>query len=114
MAVRKGLPLAVVKEQGAMADTGMKDQRRDAAGAQRGGRRAEGSHLRREDRDGGTARGWLPSAPRDDPARGKESLATMFDRLAEAAAAHDGEAAGGIFEEIERAFARPVKRLASG
>jgi len=97
-----------------MADTGMKNQRRDATGAQRGGRRAEGSHPRMEDRDDGTARGWSPSAPHDDPAREKESLATMFDRLAEAAAAHDGEAAGGIFGEIELALARPVERLASG
>ena len=83
-----------------MADTTMKNQQGDAAGAQCGGRRAEGSHPRLEDRDGGTARGWSPSARRDDPARESESLATMFDRLAEAAAAHDGEAAGGMFGEV--------------
>jgi len=53
-----------------------------------------------EHRDDGTARGWSPSGPRDDPARESQSLATMFDRLAEAAAAHDGEAAGGMFGEM--------------
>lgn len=85
----------MVKED-AVADTAMKNQRREAADAQSGGRQAEGSHPRMDDRDGGTARGWSPSAPRDDPPR-KESLAAMFDRLAEAAAAHDGEAAVGMF-----------------
>ena len=98
MAVREGPPLAMVTED-AMADTTMKNQRRDAAGAQRGGPRAESSHPRMEDRDGGTGR-WSPSAPRDDPARESESLATTFDRLAKAAAAHDGEAAGGMFGEV--------------
>ena len=98
MVVRKGLPLAMVRED-AMADTTMENQRRDAAGAQRGGRRGVGSHPRPEDRDGGTAGGWSPSAPHDDPAK-KESLAIMFDRLAEAAAAHDGETTGGMFGEI--------------
>jgi hypothetical protein len=101
-----------------MADTGMKDQRRDATGAQRGGRRAEGSPPRMADRDDGTARGWSPSAPRDDPARESQSLATMFDRLAEAAAAHDGKAAGGMFGEIELAAAAaggaPGQRLDDG
>jgi hypothetical protein len=82
-----------------MADATMKNQRRDAAGAQRGGRRAEGSHSRMEDRDDGTAGRWSPSAPHDDPAS-EESLATMFDRLAEAAATHDGEATGGMFGEM--------------
>lgn len=62
----------------------------------------------------GLPEGGFPALRATTPARGKESLATMFDRLAEAAAAHDGEAAGGIFGEIERALARPVKRLASG
>jgi hypothetical protein len=82
----------------AMADTTIKNQQRDVAGAHRGGRRAVNSHLRLEDRDGGSAGKWSPSAPHDDPAR-KESLATMFDRLAEAAAAHDGEMTGGMFGE---------------
>lgn len=99
MAVREGPPLAMVTED-AMADTTMKNQRRDAAGAQRGGPRAESSHPRMEDRDGGAARGWSPSAPHDNPAKESESLATTFDQLAKAAAAHDGEVAGGMFGEV--------------
>jgi hypothetical protein len=82
-----------------MADTAMKNQRTDAAGAQLGGRQTEASHPRREDQDGGTAGKWTPSAPRDDLAREPKSLAAMFDRLAEAAAAHDGEATVGLFGE---------------
>jgi hypothetical protein len=89
----------MVKED-AMADTTMKNQRRDAAGAQRGGPRVEGSHPRLEDRDDGTAGKWSPSAPHDNPAKESESLASMFDRLAKAAAAHDGEAAGGMFGQM--------------
>jgi hypothetical protein len=97
-----------------MADTGMEDQRWDATGAQRGGRWAEGSPSWMEDRDDGAAGGWSPSAPRDEPTRGKGSLAAMFDRLAEAAASHDGEAAGEMFGEIELAAAAARGRLASG
>jgi hypothetical protein len=63
-----------------MADTTMKNQRRDAAGAQRGGPRVEGSHPRLEDRDDGTAGKWSRSAPHDNPAKESESLASMFDR----------------------------------
>ena len=99
MAVRKGPLLAMLKDD-AMADTTMQNQLGDAAGVQRGGRRAEDSHPRSEDRDGGTAAKWSPSAPHDNPAKEPESLATMFDRLAEAAAAHDGEATGGMFGEM--------------
>lgn len=96
MAVREGPLLAMVKED-AMADMTMNDQRSDAAGAPRGGPRAEGSHPRLEDRDDGTAGKWSPSAAHDNPAKKSESLATTFDRLAKAAAAHDGEATGGMF-----------------
>ena len=111
MAVREGPLLAMVKED-AMADTSRKNQRRDAAGTQRGGRRAEGSYPRGEDRDDdGTAGKWSPSGPRDDLARESESLATMFDRLAEAAAAHDDEATGGMFGETSQQPRQPVDRI---
>jgi hypothetical protein len=99
MAVREGPSLATVTED-AMADTPMKNQRSDAAGAQHGAPRVEGSYLRLEDRGDGTAGKWSPSAPHDNPAKEPESLATMFDRLAQAAAAHDGEATGGMFGEM--------------
>ena len=95
MAVREGPLLAMVRKD-AMADTTMNDQRRDAAGAQCGGP-VEGSPLRLEDRDDGTTGKWSPSVPHGNPAKESESLATTFERLAKAAAAHDGEATGGMF-----------------
>lgn len=83
-----------------MADTSMKNQRRDAAGAQHDAPQAEDGHPRLENRDDGTAGKWSPSAPHDNPAKEPESLATMFDRLAKAAAAHDGETTAGMFGEM--------------
>ena len=48
--------------------------------------------------DDGTAGKWSPSQlAHDNPAKKSESLATTFDRLAKAAAAHDGEATGRMF-----------------
>lgn len=42
---------------------------------------------------------WTPGRARHGPPKEKASIATMFDRLAKAAAAHDGEAPAGIFGE---------------
>jgi hypothetical protein len=70
----------------------------DPTGKRPAGQRAGRSNSRKEHRNDGSAGTWSPSrAP--GPAKEKDSLATMFDRLAEAAAAHDGEATGGIFGE---------------
>jgi hypothetical protein len=43
---------------------------------------------------------WPPSGWHDRPDQDEEILAALFGRLAEAAAAHDGEAAGDIFREL--------------
>jgi len=43
---------------------------------------------------------WPPSGWHDRPGQEEEILAALFDRLAEAAAAHDGDAAGDVFGEL--------------
>jgi hypothetical protein len=78
-----------------MADRAVKNQPGDTARRRRAGQQADGNDPQKC-RSGGSARTWSPSRPQDGPARAKERLATMFDKLAEAAAAHDDEAAGGI------------------
>lgn len=47
----------------------------------------------------GSVEGWVPSRARRSPPRQEVDLAALFDRLATAAAAHDGEVPMGIFGE---------------
>lgn len=44
---------------------------------------------------------WTPSLARHGLPKEKANIAAMFDRLAKAAAAHDGEAPAGIFGESD-------------
>jgi hypothetical protein len=60
----------------------------------------EGNDIGEQRGSGGVAGAWVPSCARASPAREKVGLAAMFDRLAEAAAAHDGETAAGAFGEM--------------
>jgi hypothetical protein len=78
-----------------MADKAVKNQPGDTAHRRPAGQQADGNEPQKC-RSGGSVRTWSPSRPQDAPERAKESPATMFDKLAAAAAAHDGEAAGGI------------------
>ena len=61
-----------------------------------GGRNGESG---KEHRHQGLAGAWTPSRARHGPLREKASLATLFGRLAKAAAAPDGEVLTGIFGE---------------
>ncbi len=64
------------------------------------GQRIKGNDIGEKHRSGGAAGTWAPSCARDSAAREKVSLAAMFDRLAKAAAAHDGDTAAGTFGEM--------------
>jgi hypothetical protein len=63
------------------------------------GQRAGRSNSDKEHRNDGSAGTWSPGRARHDPPKEKDSHATTFDRLAKAAAAHDGEVTAGIFGE---------------
>ena len=65
----------------------------------RAGQRAGNGQPHKERWPQGSAAGWVPSWARRSPPKEKASLATLFDRLAKAAAAHDGEVPAGIFGE---------------
>jgi hypothetical protein len=65
----------------------------------RAGQRAGNGQPHKECWPQGLAGEWVPSRARRSPSREKVSLPTLFDRLAKAAAAHDGEASTEIFGE---------------
>jgi hypothetical protein len=65
--------------------------------AARAGQWARNGQPYKEHRHQGSAGTWTPSRARHSPPPEKASLATLFDRLAKAAAAHDGDAAAEIF-----------------
>ena len=65
----------------------------------RAGQRAGNGQPHKERWPQGSAAGWVPSRARRGPPKEKASLSTLFDRLAKAACAHDGEVPTGIFGE---------------
>jgi hypothetical protein len=71
----------------------------DTSHTLRAGQRAGNGQPHKKHRPQGSAGTWTPSRARHSPPREKVSLVTLFDRLAEAAAAHDGDAAAEIFGE---------------
>jgi hypothetical protein len=109
-----------------MTETAVTKQPEDTTHTQRAGQRAEDNGPQAEHRSDGTAGTWSPSGAHDGasreaddgPAGEEEGLATMFDRLAEAAAAHDGETAVDGVEEIKLGLAAPERipgqRLGNG
>jgi hypothetical protein len=79
-----------------MADAAKKEQPGKAAhGA---GQRGQGNDGEKHGRSEGSVGIWSPGDAHGAPARTEPSLDTMIDRLAEAAAAHDGEAARTVGE----------------
>jgi hypothetical protein len=77
-----------------MAEAAMNKQPEDTTPAQRAGQQAGGNDPQAEYGDDGSAGGWPPSGAHNGPAGEEEILAAIFDRLAEAASAHDGEPTG--------------------
>jgi Protein of unknown function (DUF4235) len=94
-----------------MADTGMKNQRRDATGAQRGGRWAEGSPPRMEDRDGGVLAGatfkqiWKLAAGEDDAPKATDARRGWGEVLPAAALQ------GAVYAGVNRGAAEGTHKL---
>jgi hypothetical protein len=82
-----------------MTDGAVRMRPRDATHASRDSQRTGNRQRHKEHRHQEPEGTWTPGRARHGPPREEASLATMFDRLAEAAAAHDGEAPAGIFGE---------------
>lgn len=61
------------------------------------GQRAGNGQSHKERIVQGSAAAWVPSRARPGSPAKKASLAAVFDQLAKAAAAHDGEVPTGIF-----------------
>lgn len=81
-----------------MTDRAARKRPGDATHGSRAGQRAGNGHKHKEN-GGQEAEGtWTPGRARHAP-KEKASTATMFERLAKAAAAHDGETPAGIFGE---------------
>ena len=80
-----------------MTDGAVNTRSEDTTHPPRGGQRAGNGQSHKEHRHQGSAGTWTPSRARHSLPRERPSLATMFDRLAKAAAAHDGEVLVGIF-----------------
>jgi hypothetical protein len=71
----------------------------DTSHTPRAGQRAGNGQLHKDYRPQDSAGIWTPSRALHSPPSEKASLVTLFDRLATAAAAHDGDAAAEIFGE---------------
>lgn len=80
-----------------MRDRAAKIPPGDATRTPRAGQGTGNGHPHKEYRPQGSARKWTPSGARPRPPAGKASIATLFDRLGEAAAVHDGDAVAEIF-----------------
>jgi hypothetical protein len=82
-----------------MTDRAVSTRPADATYTTRADQPAGNGRSHKEHRHQGSARAWIPSRARHGPLREKVSLTTMFDRIAQAAAAHDRDAAAEIFGE---------------
>jgi hypothetical protein len=82
-----------------MTDRAVKMRSANTTHTPRAGQRAGNGQAHKEHRHQGSARTWTPSRACNGTPTELESLAAMFDRLAKAAAAHDGDAAAGTFGE---------------
>lgn len=71
----------------------------DTTHGPRTGQRAGNGQKHKEHQRQETEGPWTPSRARHGSPKEKPSMAAMFDRLAKAAAAHDGEVLTGIFGE---------------
>ena len=100
-----------------MTETAVTKQPEDTTHTQRAGQRAEGNDAPAEHRGDGTAGMWFPRAAHDGASREgddgppgeEEGVETMLDRLAEAAATHDGQIAVDGVEEIKLGLAAPQR-----
>jgi hypothetical protein len=82
-------------------------QPEDTTHTQRAGQRPEGNDPQTQYRNDRMAGTWSPSGLHDGLAGEEQILGAIFDRLAEAAAAHDDETAAEGIEEIKAGLAAP-------
>ena len=84
-----------------MTDRAAKRRPGDTTHASRAGRWAGNGQPHKEHRRQEAGGTWTPGRARHALPKEKASTATMFERLAKAAAAHDGETSAGIFGESD-------------